>query len=830
MKENPSHLVPVNYRLHLIPDMVSFRFYGTVEVLLEARAPTGEMAMNILDITVWRCQVKIDDVFTDCPFLMDPRNETIQFAFPEEMEGDITVRFEFEGHINDKMAGFYRSRYTVDGVEKYIAVTQFEESDARRAFPCMDHPERKATFDVEMVIDEDLVAISNGTLETEISLGDGKKRVTFQQTPRMSTYLLFFGVGEFEILEDEKDPRMRAVTMPGLTRHAQFALDFGRKALKACEDYYGTNYPLPKLDLIAIPDFAFGAMENWGAIAFRENLLLHYPDVTSVAGEERICEVIAHELAHQWFGNLVTPSDWQYLWLNESFATLHAYRVLDQYYPEWQAWSHFTHTETDTALERDSLHETFPIEIPGGEHVVINTSTAPIIYNKGGSILRQIEGYIGTESFQRGLQYYLKEHEYACASSRNLWEAFETVTDKPIARLMKSWIEQPGYPFVIAERSRGKLRLTQKRFTCLPNASNQLWQIPVTITVFDNAGETQQMKVLLKDSAMDIEMMDGIDAYKINSGQTGFYRVLYRDDENLDRLGKRVQDKTLSPEDRWGLQNDIFALVRSGDATMDDYLSFLSFYREEDMYLPLIGIFDNLFKAHHILQNPMKGRIAESGRALLEKVLSDTGYEPVEGEPHTMSSLRDQLIWYGAVFGSQPIISFALEQFDALRQDTSISPDIMRSVMQVGALGGDENTFDWFDQRFRTSVSEHDRMNVLTALGCFSDPALTERTKQYILDTVPDRNKFIPIVSLATNPNAAPDMWDWYVDNLSSLEQWHPIIYERTIAAIVSLCCIDQAETVKAFFSTYLGEHPKVKDVIRLSLEKLEINVLMRAG
>lgn len=814
----------------MVPDLDDFRFYGTVEVLLEAQAPTGEMAMNILDIAVWRCQVKIDDVFADCPFLVDPRNETIQFAFPKELEGNITVRFEFEGNINDRMAGFYRSRYMADGVEKHIAVTQFQESDARRAFPCMDHPERKATFDVEMVIDEDLVAISNCKIDAEISLENGKKRVTFQQTPRMSTYLLFFGVGEFEILEDEKDTRVRAATLPGLTQHAQFALEFGRKALMACEDYYGIDYPLPKLDLIAIPDFAFGAMENWGAITFRENLLLHYPNVTSGAGEERICEVIAHELAHQWFGNLVTPSDWKYLWLNESFATLHAYAILDRYYPQWETWSHFSHGETDTALERDSLHETFPIEIPGGEHVVINTSTAPIIYNKGGSILRQIEGYIGKDNFQRGLQRYLGEHKYACASSHNLWEALETVSGEPVTQLMKSWIEQPGYPCITAERSRGRLHLTQKRFTYLPNASDQRWRIPVTITVFSDTGEPRQIKALLTDSAIDIEMKDEFEAYKINSGQTGFYRVLYKDTRNLEKLGRRIEEKTLSPEDRWGLQNDIFALVRSDDATMDEYLSFLAFYRDEDAYLPLIGIFGNLFKAHNILDNPMKGRIADFGKALLERTLRDIGLEPAAGEPHTTSGLRDQLLWYGAVFGSETTITFALEQFEALRRDKPISPDIMKSVMQVGALRGDKYTFDWFDKRFLTSDSEHDRINVLTAIGCFCEPELIERTKRYILDTVPDRNKFIPIMSLATNPHAAPGMWDWYIDNLNSLEKWHPIIYERTIAAIVPLCGIDQSETIKTFLNTYLEEHPKTKDVIRLSLERLEINVLMKSG
>jgi len=821
---------PVNYRLHLEPNLGSFRFYGTVQILLNALEPVSEMALNVLEVAVWRCQVMIDDAFVDCPFLVDPRDQTIQFAFPQELDGEITIRFEFEGHINDRMVGFYRSRHTAQGSEEYIAVTQFQENDARRAFPCFDHPEKKATFDVEVIIDETLVAISNGAVESEEPIGNGKKRVTFQQTPRMSTYLLFLGVGAFEITEDQEDPRIRAVTLPDLAPHAHYALGLARKTLKACETYYGIDYPLPKLDLIAIPDFAYGAMENWGAIAFRENLMLHYPGVTSGAGEERICEVIAHELAHQWFGNLVTPSDWQYLWLNESFATFFAYGIMDRFHPEWQAWSHFSRDETDIALERDSHHETFPIEIPGGGHIAVNESTAPIIYNKGASILRQVEDYVGEDSFQRGLQHYLKTHEYACASSHHLWDALETVTEKPISRMMKSWIEQPGYPLVTVDRDRSRLRLTQKRFTYLANASDQRWEVPVAISTYDPSGNHQQIKVLLSDESADVELDDTIHSYKLNAGQTGFYRVLYRDEQNLERLGDLVKAKTLSPEDRWGLQNDIFAMVRSGDTAIGRYLSYLSFYGSEDAYLPLVGIFDNLLRAHLVVPDSMKEKIARTASAHIERVLSEIGHEPQNGEPHVTAGLRDLILGHGAFYGVDSAVAFALGRFEALRKGDDISPDIMKSAMQTGALMGDESVFEWLDQRFRTTDSEHDRMNVLSAIGCFSDPDLIEKAKQYVLDAVPDRNKYIPVLALAANPDASAGMWPWFVDNLDQIEQWHPIIYERTVAAIVPLSGISQEGEVKSFMTAYMADHPETKDIVRLSLEQLEINMLMRSA
>ncbi|MGD9044125.1 MAG: M1 family metallopeptidase, partial [Desulfobacterales bacterium] len=334
-------VAPQNYQIHLVPDLDKFTFAGNVTLSVEAKTAIEELCLNILELTIFSCGVELNADFVDCAFETDEEKEELKIVLPQKMEGAIRIKIRYEGQINDKMAGFYRSQYISSETTKHIAVTQFEESDARRAFPCMDHPAKKATFDIIMDVDKDLVAISNGAVSEETPLDDGKKRVIFEQTPKMSTYLVFLGVGEFEITPDTEDPRVRAVTLPGMKSYAEFGLVFGRKSLAFSEDYYGIPYPLPKMDLIAIPDFAFGAMENWGAITFRENLLLHYPDITSKSGEERIFEVIAHEIAHQWFGNLVTPSDWKYLWLNESFATYFGYGVVDHYYPQWETWHQF---------------------------------------------------------------------------------------------------------------------------------------------------------------------------------------------------------------------------------------------------------------------------------------------------------------------------------------------------------------------------------------------------------------------------------------------------------------------------------------------------------
>ncbi len=819
---------PINYKIHLEPDLVNFTFTATAEILFEASQSTAEIVLNLLEIALWRCRFLTTDESVDCGFTVDPAKEELRIALPEPMSGTIRLKIDYRGLINDEMAGFYRSKYSYQDQTGYMAVTQFEESDARRAFPCMDHPARKATFDITIDIEPHLVAISNGAVKDKETLDNGKMRVAFETTPKMSTYLVFFGVGEFEFTPDEIDDRVRVVTLPGMQKFARFGADLGRKSLEFSESYYGIAYPLPKMDLIAIPDFAFGAMENWGAVTFRENLLLHYPDVTSKSGEERIFEVIAHEIAHQWFGNLVTPSDWKYLWLNESFATFFGFGVVDHYCPDWDTWQQFLYSMTGPALTRDALHETFAIEIPGGEHVVINSSTAPIIYNKGGSILRQIRGYIGEDSFKQGLQHYLKTYEYDCAASEDLWHSFETVTQQPISELMKSWIEQPGHPKITVSRQKGRLILNQQRFSYLPNESAQSWLIPVTLNLFLKTGETRKLSVLMDEPVKAVEVDDDVVAYKLNDRQTGFYRVEYDDAANLAELGRRVQAKTLSPEDRWGLQNDFYALVKSTDAPLADYLDFLSAYRPEDAYLPLVSIADNLIGAYLVVNDDHRGDITSIAAPWFESILHNIGYDPVKDERHTTSLLRDKFIWAAAFFGSEAAIEFARDRFKSLAAGGDIHPDIMKSVLQAAAYTGDDQVYDWLVQRMDQSQVEHERMNILIALGCFKDDDLTKKAQQYVLDTVPARNKFIPVVAMCANPHAIALMWDWYVTHLEEIEQFHPMLYERVVAAIIPAAGIKRADEVKTFFTDYMRQKEKARDVIKLSLEKLEINLRMR--
>ena len=819
---------PIRYSLRIEPDLVHFRFSGQVDIELQSLQPVEQVMLNILELAVWSCKLQIDDKKIPCTFQINPEKEELKIDLPESMSGTFFLTIDYQGWINDKMAGFYRSAFETNGQKRYIAVTQFQESDARRAFPCMDHPSQKAVFDIKMIVDADLVALSNGAAVEEKPLAGGKKQVRFQTTPPMSTYLLFFGVGEFHLTDHETDPRVRSVTLPGQASYGGFGLEFGRKALEFCETYYQIPYALSKMDLIAVPDFAFGAMENWGAITFRENLILHYPEVTSKSGEMSICNVIAHEIAHQWFGNLVTPSDWKYLWLNESFATYFAYGVVDHYHPKWQVWDQFLLGQTAPAMGRDGLNDTCAIEIPGGEHVVINTSTAPIIYSKGSSILRVVQGYIGKDDLRKGLQHYLKTFEYKTAASHHLWEALEEISGKPVTALMKSWIEQPGHPLIQAQRNGRDLTLTQKRFTYLENTSNQTWQIPVTLSVYDETGDSRTISILLEETSTQIDLGAACVAYKVNAGQTGFYRVAYRTPRDLAAIGQRAAGKDLSPEDRWGLQNDLFAQVQCGAASIDDYLAFLNNYLDEDAYLPLSSMADNLFQAYLVFDGPRQEAIRSFGRSMLEKTLSAIGYLPVPDEPLTTSLLRDHILWHAVVYGSNPAAVFAADQFEALHQGETIHPDIFKSVLMAGALAGGTDTLEWLIHRFESCDSEHERLQVLAALGCFRDPDLIHEALAYSLENVPGRNRFVPMTAAAANPYATGAMWQWFADHVDSLETLHPLLFERVIAGIVPVSGLSNPEDVNIFFRQYLDQKPHLEAVVRMSLERLEINHRMR--
>jgi tricorn protease interacting factor F2/3 len=640
----------------------------------------------------------------------------------------------------------------------------------------------------------------------------------------MSTYLLFFGVGPFEIHRDDVDHRVRAVCLPGTGSQTRFGREFGRKALAYGEEYNAIDYPLAKLDLIAVPDFAFGAMENWGAITFRENLLLNVPGVTSREALARICEVIAHEIAHQWFGNLVTPKDWKYLWLNESFATYFGYGMVERYYPEWQIWQQFVRSQTETALTRDALHETFAIEMTGDAPVAITTSTAPIIYSKGGSILRQLEAWIGPEHFRAGLRRYLTAYAYGSAASHHLWESLATASGMPVAELMRSWVTQPGFPLITAERSDGTVTLRQQRFCYLPTDSDQTWMVPITIASYGREGTAHTQTIMLDNRQATVILPTDTNCYKINPDHTGFYHVHYADADNLSRLRGMIGNQRLSAVDRWGLQNDLFALVKAGQTTMATFLDMADSFLGERDYLPLSSLNSHLFEAYLLLQGEIRTRSAQTAMALMDATMDTIGFDPAADESQATAMLRDQLFVHGALIGNPTILDRLKDPFTAFLNGKPIAPDIFRGVMVAGAVTGSQAAVEAIMARYQTSAVEHERMTLAGALGAFDQWDQLEPALDFALDAIPDRIRFMPLVAAAGNPAALDRLWPWFETNLPRIENMHPLLFERVVAAFVPVPGLQNPERTRTLCEKLVRQQPRLKDVIALSLERLTIN------
>jgi len=827
----PAQITPQRYHLRIAPDLNRFAFDGRMTLRADANGPTETILLDCAELAVWHCRIRTggaDSPFVDCRFTVDPIESRLTVHVPGPLAGRFELTIDYAGKINDRMAGFYRSGIRgVDGPD-HIAVTQFQESDARRAFPCFDQPACKAVFHIEMLVDKALTAISNTEIEAIAEMEDGRKRVTFAATPKMSTYLLFFGVGPFEIQTDAVDQRVRAACLPAQQDQTLFGREFGRKALAYGEAYFAVDYPLSKMDLIAVPDFAFGAMENWGAITFRENLLLDVPGVTSREARARICEIIAHEVTHQWFGNLVTPQDWKYLWLNESFATYFGYGMVDHYHPQWQVWHQFIRNQTETALTRDALNETIAIEMPGDSPVAINTSTAPIIYSKGGSVLRQLEAWIGPDHFKSGLRRYLADFAYGCAASHHLWESLATASGLPVVEMMSNWVTQPGFPLISARRKGNRLTLEQRRFTYLPTENDQTWMVPVTVTAYRTQGQASTRQMLLHDQQAEVTLPPDTAAYKLNHEQQGCYHVHYADADNWVQLGTLIRERRLGAVDRWGVQNDLFALVKGGRMEMAAFVQLAENFRGDTAYLPLSSLDSHLFEAYLVLEGEMKVRAGQTARVLIDAAVDAIGRAPADDEPLMTAMLRDQLLGHGCLIGSHAIRDPLVDQFDAFVAGTPIAPDIFKSVLIAGATSGGQAALEAIIGRFESSGVEHERTTLAAALGAFGQWEQLAQALEYSLDKLPDRLRFIPLVAAAGNPSATDRLWPWFEDHFTRLAAMHPLLFERVVAAFIPIPGLQDPRRTQSCCDQWKHQQPHLQDVIALSLERLEINSRLR--
>ncbi|OLS18661.1 MAG: Tricorn protease-interacting factor F2 [Candidatus Heimdallarchaeota archaeon LC_2] len=815
-------VIPNHYDIVLEPDLNSFKFNGIVKIDITTSEPVSSFTLHGNELEVLDCQILSNSKSEKATWNIDMENQEITIKFNEKLNS-FNAELKFSGELNEKLAGFYRSKFSFNGEDHYAAVTQFEESDARRAFPCFDEPVKKATFTITLIIENHLVAISNSHIVEEINLDGNLKKVIFDKTPKMSTYLLFFGVGEFnKITRKTRDYTVSVMASKQhepLNTFGDFSLDFAVKSLEYCEDYFAVKYPFTKLDNIATADFAHGAMENYGAILYRENLLLHFPGITNSRLEMIIQMVIAHEITHQWFGNLVSPINWKYLWLNESFATLFGYGIVDYYHPEKKVWEYFVESSTEIALNSDAMIETLPIERPGEGAVGMTVKNAKILYEKGGSVLRQIKNYLGDDNFRDGLRHYLKKFSYKNARSDDLWDSLEEVSGKPVSKLMESWVLQEGYPLITIEKRNNKLTLSQNRFTFVNKEFDSNWIVPVSMKYYFENKEPEIIFYLMENTTLNIDIPSDVIAYKANTELTGFYRVRYPS-ENLAKLSILGVEGKLTAIDKWNLETDLYALLRANKISMDDYLSFISSYVGETSRIIVSSISGHLHLLYDLGKEDTKNKISAVGKEFLEKTLDVIGFEAKDGEDTNISTLRGDLLVNAVIFGSESVKNFAMDKFQIFKEGGKVSADILSAVCQISAR--ETNDLEWFINRFENAENEQMSVTLLFSLGKFTQISHIEKMQNYIFEKVPMRNQTTLIQSLASNPEATSSLWHWYLANLDNFEKLHEYMYQISILAIVTKSSQYESD-VKEFYEGYLQKNPKVKDAVDVALEGLKI-------
>lgn len=647
--------------------------------------------------------------------------------------GQYTVRMSFEGAITKNLDGIYPSFFHHNGAKKTIMLTQFESHHAREAFPCIDEPEAKATFDLTLHTPAGEAVISNTPVKTQKTV-DHKQITTFETTPHMSTYLLAFVYGDLGYKETttKRGVTVRCYATPDNVQYLDYSLDFAAKCLEFYEEYFDIPYPLAKCDLIALPDFASGAMENWGCITFREYGLIVDPKNTSQPTKQYAAMVIAHELTHQWFGNLVTMRWWTDLWLNEGFATWMSYLALDHFYPDWHVWTQFVVDEQQLAFRYDALANTHPIQVSINDPAEIRTIFDVISYEKGGSAIHMLHHYLGTRTFRDGLRYYLKEHSYANTDTVDLWDALEKISQKPVKDFMAAWIEQPGFPLLRASLADGTASLSQETFLLNPLERQRrtlaaVWPVPL---------EADGLPDLLSTAEATYPLSDGNTPTKLNHDQSGFYRTTYNATQ-LEHLGALVRRGKLSPVDRLGILSDAFETAKAGYADTTTALRLMENYHAEDNSAVWDIIAGNLASIRTLMNDE---QLREDMKPYVQKLvttqLARLGWEPHNGESYFDTLLRPTILGLAASADHPEVLAEIDKRYTRMKQVEDLPPDLRSVILVTVARRGTKKTFEQLLKLHNASNNSEIRLALCDAITNFKQPELITRS----LELIPSQN------------------------------------------------------------------------------------------
>jgi len=834
----PDTVRPEKYSIELRPNLKAFSFDGSESIRIQVARPTKTIALNAEGLEVREATVSSSKggsrPATSIDF--DSKREVLQLNFAESIpSGPATLRLSFSGTLNDELAGFYRSRYTMsDGKQGYMAATQFESTDARRAFPCWDEPGAKATFEVSLVVPEGMTAVSNTPPIDEKDLGDGTRLVRFAETPRMSTYLLAFAVGPLDSIEGKarRGTKLGVWALPDRIGHSRWALDEAIRILDYLNDYYGIPYPLEKLDHIALQDFAAGAMENWGAITYRERILLFDPATSSAQTRQTIVEVIAHETAHMWFGDLVTMAWWDDLWLNESFASWMGAKTTGALHPEWKMWTQFLEEDIVRGLALDGLKSSHPIEVPVRDPAEIREIFDDISYSKGASILRMLEQFLGEATFRRGIRDYLKAHAYGNARTEDLWRALTAASRQPVRALMGSWTRQTGFPLldVQVKRTGGSARvgLTQSRFLYSdilgPSKDRTRWKVPVRIA---RAGQKKPVSFLMEKKTETRPLgrsrrSSEKDWIKVNAGQSGFYRVNYPSEE-WDRLRRAVEAGELGTEDRSGLQNDAHALMRAGYLPATTLLDLTAAYRGEDDATAWRLIAESLHDVETLISDTRYlEKFDAYGRELFRPAGERSGWDPKPGEGHLDALKRSTILSRLGHHSYRPVLAEAGRRFARyLKDPATLHPDLRGVVYNLVGQQADQVTYETLWELQRKAALQEEQVRLLMALSNPRDERLLQETlRRSLTDAVRSQDAVLVITSVGRDL-----AWSFVKDNWDELYRRYAesgFLIRRLVQIAQEFTTPEAVKDVERFFRG--REAPEVRRAVQQAIEKIRVN------
>jgi puromycin-sensitive aminopeptidase len=805
----PTTVLPTRYDLRLEPDLERCTFSGEETVTVTVREPGSEILLNAVELEIHEVSATDLRGYTvRGTTTVDEKTERARLSFPEAlMPGEWRLTLTFTGVLNDKLHGFYRSRYKdANGNERYLAATQFEATDARRAFPCWDEPDKKAVFQVTLVIDASLVAISNSRVlrEEPVPGKAGKKVVTFADSIKMSTYLVAFVVGELEATEPVRvnGTPIRVWCIPGKQRLAHVALEIAAYSLRFFQEYYGIPYPGDKLDLIAIPDFASGAMENLGAITFRETALLVDRQVATHSEIERVAVVVAHENAHMWFGDLVTMAWWNGLWLNEAFATFMEMLAVDAWKPEWETWVAFGVSRA-AAFSVDGLQSTRPIEFHVTAPKDADAMFDVLTYEKGAAVLRMLQQYLGPDTFRDGVNRYLKKHAYANADTRDLWAALGEASGQPIPEVLDAWIFRGGYPIVTVRHEGGQLVLSQTRFTYLSCDDPQVWKIPVGVRMKVN-GKVVTKKLLLEGPEMRIEIEGALSSVVVNEGGHGFYRVRYAPDL---QTALESELESLPSIERFQLIADSWAATVAGLMPIKEYLDLTVKFRVEtdkNVWSVIIGSLGYLDRVVNSSERP---RLEALVRDRLRPAGARLGWAPSAGETDLQRQLRGDLLRsLGTLGNDQDVQMTARELYARWQADPSAAdPNVVPALIHILAHAGGEAEYQEFFEQFKRAITPQEEQRYLYSLAGFRQSPLLQRTLEKTINGE-IRTQDAPFVvrSILTSVYGRELAWRFVKEQWETMERLFPSKagIRRMCEGITALATPELEADVREFFAS----------------------------